>query len=85
MKCRLYNITGVTEYLGIGSAIRYERTLKRMYYEAYRIARKAYSQGKDLDLMILTDNECSLTIRVIPAIGMLITQYGKTLWVKEVR
>lgn len=83
MKCKLYDITN-NDIIGYGKIIRIESTIKDMYYNAYRMVRKAYNRKKELDLLIVSSNSKSVMIlSSIPNIGLMMTTNAKTTWAKE--
>ena len=83
MKCTLYDITG-SDVIGLGSPKRIERSLRSAYYNAYRMVRKAYNRNKMLQLLIVGENDFSMTISSYSTFGVLICISDKTLWAKEV-
>ena len=82
-KCRIYNTTNVDNFFDLGTPIRYEKSAKDAFYEAYRIARKAYNRGKDIELFIASDSTFSVSIATMNT-GLLISTYNKSVWAKEV-
>ena len=84
MKCKLYDITTVNDMVGLGTPKRIERSVKDMYYNAYRMVRKAYNRDKMLQLLVVGENGFSMTISSYFTFGILICISDKTLWVKEV-
>lgn len=81
-KYRLYNTTNVDDMFKLGSPIRYESNAKDMYYETYRLIRKAYHTGKELELLICSDSSFSCLFNAT-TFGILLTRYGKAIWMKE--
>lgn len=81
-KCKLYNTTDTQDIFSLGSPIRYSTNVRDMYYEAYRLSRKAYHTGKELELLVYGDNDFSCTL-LVREFGMLFTKYGKSAWLKE--
>ena len=83
MKCKLYDITN-NDIIGEGELIRIESNVRNAYYSAYRIARKAYNCNKEADILIIGSEAFSILISSIPWLGLLIGNYSKHTWAKEV-
>ena len=83
MKCKLYDITN-NDIIGNGEMVRIESNVRNAYYSAYRIARKAYNRNKEMDILIIGSGAFSILFSSIPGLGMLIGNYGKNTWAKEV-
>lgn len=84
MKCKLYDITDVSEVIGFGAPKRIERNVKDMYYKTYRMIRKAYNRNKALDLLVIGEDGFAFAISsVIGRCGILIgTDAGNTAWIR---
>lgn len=77
---KLYDITN-NDIIG-GKLIRIDRAARGMYIEAYRIARKAYSHNREMDLAI--NGGVSVVLSSVPNVGVVVWENGNATWVKEV-
>lgn len=84
MTYKLYDITGVEDYMGFGLEIVTRNSLRVMIRIAYRIIREVYKSNAQMDLSITGDN-FSMMISSIPNLGIvLIGNNHNVCWTKEV-
>ena len=83
-KCKIYNVTDSDYFFVDCPAIRYERDFRSGYYEAYRLVRNAYKNGKTLQLFVLRECKEHAMISSYPDLGILITSNSKCTWAKEI-